>query len=194
MATGMSEAPVTRKRGFPYRTVIVLVGGMAIFSFLSGGGPTAEPQGPAASAAPTARSSAEAAQVEGLLVSVVTAAGLGPILNSADVRPPLPPEMNSLPRTVVRAASSRDPNGIPLIAISFTDAVAARAAASQLAAYLVAPVNLVLVPPGAPFSLFQSGNLLVILQRTPSADLDSEAANTLLLTLQGMLEEVPLPR
>jgi hypothetical protein len=55
-------------------------------------------------------------------------------------------------------------------------------------------VNLVLVPPDAQFNLFQSGNLLVILQRTPSADLDSEAANTLLITLQGMLEEVPLPR
>jgi hypothetical protein len=190
----MSEAPVPRKRGFPYRTVIVLVGGMAIFSFLSGGGPTAEPQGPAASAAPTARSSAEAAQAEGLLVSVVTAAGLGPVIGSADVRPPLPPEMNNLPRTVVRAASNRDPNGIPLIAISFADAAAARSAAAQLGAYLVAPVNLVLVPPDARFSLFQSGNLLVILQRTPSADLDSEAANTLLVTLQGMLEEVPLPR
>jgi uncharacterized protein GlcG (DUF336 family) len=96
--------------------------------------------------------------------------------------------MNSLPRTVVRAASTRDPNGIPLIAISFSDAAAARAAATQLAAYLVAPVNLVLVPPDAEFSLFQSGSLLVILQRTPSADLDSEAANTLLATLQGMLE------
>jgi hypothetical protein len=102
--------------------------------------------------------------------------------------------MNSLPRTVVRAASSRDPSGIPLIAISFSDAAAARAAAAQLAAYLVAPVNLVLVPPDAEFSLFQSGSLLVILQCTPSADLDSEAANTLLITLQGMLEEVPLPR
>ena len=190
----MSEAPAAPKRRFPYTTVAVLVGGMAIFSFLSGGGPTAEPQGPAASAAPTARSSAEAAQAEGLLVSIVTAAGLGPVTSSADVRPPLPPEMNSLPRTVVRAASTRDPNGIPLIAISFSDAAAARAAAAQLAAYLVAPVNLVLVPPDAEFSLFQSGNLLVILQRTPSADLDSEAANTLLATLQGMLEEVPLPR
>jgi hypothetical protein len=58
----------------------------------------------------------------------------------------------------------------------------------------VTPVNLVLVPPDAQFNLFQSGNLLVILQRTPSADLDSEAASTLLATLQGMLEEVPLPR
>lgn len=55
-------------------------------------------------------------------------------------------------------------------------------------------MNLVLVPPDAQFSLFQSGSLLVILQRTSSADLDSEAANTLLITLQGMLEEVPLPR
>ena len=190
----MSEAPAAPKRRFPYTTVAVLVGGMAIFSFLSGGGPTAEPQGPAASATPTARSSAEAAQVEGLPVSLVPAAGLGPVTSSADVRPPLPPEMNSLPRTVVRAASTRDPNGIPLIAISFSDAAAARAAAAQLAAYLVAPVNLVLVPPDAEFSLFQSGSLLVILQRTPSADLDSEAANTLLATLQGMLEEVPLPR
>ena len=194
MATGMSEAPTTRKRRFPYRTVIVLVGGMAIFSFLSGGPLMPDPQGPAASAAPTARSSAEAAQAERLLVSVVTAAGLGPVTSSADVRPPLPPEMNSLPRTVVRAASTRDPNGIPLVAISFADAAAARASAPQLAAYLVTPVNLVLVPPDAQFNLFQSGNLLVILQRTPSADLDSEAANTLLATLQGMLEEVPLPR
>ena len=190
----MSEAPTTRKRRFPYTTVIVLVGGMAIFSFLSSGPVMPDPQGPAASAAPTARSSAEAAQAEGLLVSVITAAGLGPIVGSADVRPPLPPEMNSLPRTVVRAASGRAPNGIPLVAVSFTDAATARAAASQLAAYLVAPVNLVLVPPDAQFSLFQSGSLLVIFQRTPSADLDSEAANTLLLTLQGMLEEVPLPR
>ena len=190
----MSEAPTTRKRRFPYSTVIVLVGGFLIFNLLSGGGPMAEPQGPAASATPTARSSAEAAQAQGLLVSVVTAAGLGPVLNSADVRPPMPPLMSELPRTVVRAASTRDPNGIPLIAISFSDAAAARAAAAQLAAYLVAPVNLVLVPPDAEFSLFQSGSLIVILQRTPSADLDSEAANTLLITLQGMLEEVPLPR
>ena len=45
----------------------------------------------------------------------------------------------------------------------------------MVAAYLVAPVNLVLVPPDAEFSLFQSGNLLVILQCTPSADLDGEA-------------------
>ena len=194
MATRMSEAPTTRKRRFPYTTVIVLVGGMAIFSFLSGGPVVPDPQGPAASAAPTARSSAEAAQAQGLLVSVVTAAGLGPVVNGADVRPPLPPEMNDLPRTVVRAASGRDPIGIPLVAISFTDAAVARAAAATLAAYLVAPVNLVLVPPDAQFSLFQSGNLLVVLQRTPSADLDSEAANTLYMTLQGMLEEVPLTR
>ncbi|MEY3683469.1 MAG: hypothetical protein RIS62_179 [Chloroflexota bacterium] len=190
----MSEAPTTRKRRFPYRTVIVLVGGMAIFSFLSGGPLVPDPQGPAASAAPTARSSAEAAQVEGLLVSVVTAAGLGPVTSGGDVRPPLPPEMNSLPRTVVRAASGRDPIGIPLVAISLPDTAAAQLAAAQLAAYLAAPVNLVLVPPDAEFSLFRSGNLLVILQRTPSADLDSEAANTLLITLQGMLEEVPIPR
>jgi len=58
----MSEAPTTRKRRFPYSTVIVLVGGFLIFNLLSGGGPMAEPQGPAASATPTARSSAEAAQ------------------------------------------------------------------------------------------------------------------------------------
>ena len=190
----MSESTATRSRRFPFATVAVLVGGMAIFGFLSGGPPAPEPQGPVASAAPTARSSAEAAQVEALLVSVITAAGLGPVPNSADVLPPLPPEMSSLPRSVVRAASSGDPVGIPLVAISFADAAAARAAAPVLAAYLVAPVNLVLVPPDARFSLFQSGNLLVLLQRTPSADLDSEAANTLLATLQGLLEEVPLPR
>lgn len=190
----MSEAPTTGRRRFPYSTVIVLVGGFLIFNLLSGGGPTAEPQGPAASATPTARSSAEAAQAQGLLVSVVTAAGLGPVLNSADVRPPMPPVMSELPRTVVRAASSRDPNGIPLVAVSFSDASAARVAGQELAAYLVAPINLVLVPPDAQFSLFQSGNLLVILQRTPSADLDSEAVTTLQMTLQALLEEIPLPR
>jgi hypothetical protein len=190
----MSEAPTTRKRRFPYGTVIVLVGGFLIFNLLSGGGPMAEPQGPAASATPTARSSAEAAQAQGLLVSVVTAAGLGPVLNSADVRPPMPPLMSELPRTVVRAASSRDPNGIPLVAISFSDASAARVAGQELAAYLVAPINLVLVPPDAQFSLFQSGSLLVILQRTPSADLDSEAVTTLQVTLQALLEEIPLQR
>lgn len=190
----MSQATTPRKRRFPVGTVIVLVGGMALFSFLSGGPVVPDPQGPAASAAPTARSSAEAAQAEQLLTSVVTAAGFGPVTNGADVRPPLPPEMSELPRTVVRAATGRDPNGIPLVALSFADAAAARAAAPRLAAYLVAPVNLVLVPPDARFNLFQSGSLLVILQRTPSADLDSEAANTLLMTLQGMLEEVPLTR
>jgi len=102
--------------------------------------------------------------------------------------------MSELPRTVVRAASSRDPNGIPLVAVSFSDASAARVAGQELAAYLVAPINLVLVPPDAQFSLFQSGNLLVILQRTPSADLDSEAVTTLQMTLQALLEEIPLQR
>lgn len=190
----MSEAPTPRKRRFPYGTVIVLVGGFTLFNLLSGGGPTAEPQGPPPSATPTARSSAEAAQAQGLLISVVTAAGLGPILSGADVRPPMPPLMNSLPRTVVRAASTRDPNGVPLVAISFTDAASARVAGQQLASYLVAPINLVLVPPDAQFSLFQSGNLLVILQRTPSADLDREAVSALLATLQALFEEIPLQR
>jgi hypothetical protein len=102
--------------------------------------------------------------------------------------------MNSLPRTVVRAASTRDPNGIPLIAISFTDAAAARAAASQLAAYLVAPVNLVLVPPDARFTLRRSGSLLILFQRTPSADPDPAAAEALLVVLATLGEEIPLPR
>jgi len=173
---------------------LVLIGGFALFTWLSGGPPAPEPQGPPASAAPTPRSSAETAQATEFLSAAVRAAGLGVITGGADVRPPLPPRYNDLPRVVVRGASANDPLGIPLLAVVFPDAASAATAAPEIAAYLVAPTTLVLVPPDATFTLRRSGSLLIVFQRTPSADPDPAAAEALLTVLATLGEEIPLPR
>ena len=110
------------------------------------------------------------------------------------MRPPLPPEFNSLPRVVVRGASTNDPVGIPLVAVVFPDAASASSAAGRVAEYLVAPQTLVLVPPDARFTLRLSGSLLILFQRTPSADPDPAAAEALLVVLATLGEEIPLPR
>ena len=115
-------------------------------------------------------------------------------IRGADVRPPLPPQYNDLPRVVVRGASANDPLGIPLLAVVFPDAASAAIAAPEIAAYLVLPATLVLVPPDATFTLRRSGSLLVIFQRTPSADPDPSAAESLLTVLSTLGEEIPLPR
>ncbi len=187
-----SERP--RSRAARLAPFLVLIGGFALFTWLSGGPPPPEPQGQPASAAPTPRSSAELAQATEYLSAAIRAAGLGVITGGADVRPPLPPDLNSLPRVVVRGASANDPVGLPLVAIVFPDAAAAAAAAERVAEYLVAPTTLVLVPPDARFILRRSGSLLILFQRTPSADLDPAAAEALLAVLATLGEEIPLPR
>jgi hypothetical protein len=58
----------------------------------------------------------------------------------------------------------------------------------------VLPATLVLVPPDATFTLRRSGSLLIIFQRTPSADPDPSAAESLLTVLSTLGEEIPLPR
>ena len=164
----MSEATrPPRSRLSRLAPFLVLIGGFALFTWLSGGPPAPEPQGPPASAAPTPRSSAETAQATEFLSAAVRAAGLGVITGGADVRPPLPPQYNDLPRVVVRGASANDPLGIPLLAVVFPDAT---------------------------FTLRRSGSLLVIFQRTPSADPDPSAAESLLTVLSTLGEEIPLPR
>ncbi|MFO0221383.1 MAG: hypothetical protein ACK51I_00735 [Chloroflexota bacterium] len=171
-----------------------MIGGFALFTWLSGGPPPPEPQGPPASAAPTPRSSAETAQATEFLSAAIRSAGLGVITGGADVRPPLPPQYNDLPRVVVRGASANDPLGIPLLAVVFPDATSAATAAPEIGAYLVLPTTLVLVPPDATFTLRRSGSLLIIFQRTPSADPDPTAAESLLTVLSTLGEEIPLPR
>lgn len=173
---------------------LVLIGGFLLFTWLSGGPPSPEPQGPPASAAPTPRSSAETAQATEVLSAAIRAAGLGVITGGADVRPPLPPQYNDLPRVVVRGASANDPLGAPLLAVVFPDAASAASAAPEIAEYLVAPTSLVLVPPDATFTLRRSGSLLIIFQRTPSADPDPAAAESILTVLATLGEAVPLPR
>ena len=154
----MSEAPQPkrsrRSRAVPF---FILIAGFALFTALSGGPPPPEPQGQPASAAPTPRSSDETAQATEYLSAAIRAAGLGVITGGADVRPPLPPELNALPRVVVRGASTNDPVGIPLVAVVFPDAASAYSAAERVAEYLVAPQTLVLVPPDARFTLRRSG-------------------------------------
>ncbi|MEY3726279.1 MAG: hypothetical protein RI971_856, partial [Chloroflexota bacterium] len=44
------------------------------------------------------------------------------------------------------------------------------------------------------FTLRRSGSLLLIFQRTPSADPDPVAAEALLTVLSTLGEEIPLPR
>ncbi len=191
----MSEAPQPKRsrraRAVPF---FILIAGFALFTALSGGPPPPEPQGQPASAAPTPRSSDEAAQATEYLSAAIRAAGLGVITGGADVRPPLPPEFNALPRVVVRGASTNDPVGLPLVAVVFPDAASAYIAAERVAAYLVAPQTLVLVPPDARFTLRRSGSLLILFQRTPSADRDPAAAEALLAVLATLGEEIPLPR
>ena len=191
----MSEAPQPKRsrraRAVPF---FILIAGFALFTALSGGPPPPEPQGQPASAAPTPRSSDEAAQATEYLSAAIRAAGLGVITGGADVRPPLPPEFNALPRVVVRGASTNDPVGLPLVAVVFPDAASAYIAAERVAAYLVAPQTLVLVPPDARFTLRRSGSLLILFQRTPSADPDPAAAEALLAVLATLGEEIPLPR
>ena len=191
----MSEAPQPKRsrraRAVPF---FILIAGFALFTALSGGPPPPEPQGQPASAAPTPRSSDEAAQATEYLSAAIRAAGLGVITGGADMRPPLPPEFNALPRVVVRGASTNDPVGLPLVAVVFPDAASAYIAAERVAAYLVAPQTLVLVPPDARFTLRRSGSLLILFQRTPSADRDPAAAEALLAVLATLGEEIPLPR
>ena len=191
----MSEAPQPKRsrraRAVPF---FILIAGFALFTALSGGPPPPEPQGQPASAAPTPRSSDEAAQATEYLSAAIRAAGLGVITGGADMRPPLPPEFNALPRVVVRGASTNDPVGLPLVAVVFPDAASAYIAAERVAAYLVAPQTLVLVPPDARFTLRRSGSLLILFQRTPSADPDPAAAEALLAVLATLGEEIPLPR
>ena len=176
------------------RPIVVLVGGFALFSLLSGGPPPPEPQPPAASSAPTPRNSFESEQAIERLVRVVVAAGLGPMTNGSDVRPPLPVAYLDLPRVVVRGASALDPIGPALIGVLFPDAGSAAAAAPEIAAYLARPQSLVLVPPDARFVLRLEGSLLVIFQRSPSNDPDPEAVAALVAALGGIGVEVPLPR
>ena len=191
----MSEAArPPRSRLSRLAPLAVLISGFALFAWLSGGPPAPEPQGQPASAAPTPRSSAETAQATEYLSAAIRAAGLGVVTGGADVRPPLPPEFNELPRVVVRGASSADPIGIPLVAVLFPDATAAAIAAPDISAYLVAPTTLVLVPPDATFTLRRSGSFVLIFQRTPSADPDPAAADALLAVLGTLGEAVPLPR
>ncbi len=116
------------------------------------------------------------------------------ITGGADVRPPLPPQYNDLPHVVVRGASANDALGIPLVAIVFPDSISAATAAPEIAAYLVLPSTLVLVPPDATFTLRRNGSLILIFQRTPSADPDPAAAESLLTVLSTLGEEIPLPR
>ena len=191
----MSEAPQPKRsrraRAVPF---FILIAGFALFTALSGGPPPPEPQGQPASAAPTPRSVEETAQATEYLSAAIRAAGLGVITGGADVRPPLPPEFNALPRVVVRGASTNDPVGIPLVAVVFPDAASAYSAAERVAEYLVAPQTLVLVPPDARFTLRRSGSLLILFQRTPSADPDPAAAEALLAVLATLGEEIPLPR
>ena len=191
----MSEAPQPKRsrraRAVPF---FILIAGFALFTALSGGPPPPEPQGQPASAAPTPRSAEETAQATEYLSAAIRAAGLGVITGGADVRPPLPPEFNALPRVVVRGASTNDPIGIPLVAVVFPDAASASSAAGRVAEYLVAPQTLVLVPPDARFTLRLSGSLLILFQRTPSADPDPAAAEALLVVLATLGEEIPLPR
>jgi len=191
----MSQAPQPkRSRRTRILPFIILIAGFSLFTVLSGGPPPPEPQGQPASAAPTPRSSDETAQATEYLSAAIRAAGLGVISGGADVRPPLPPEFNSLPRVVVRGASTNDPIGIPLVAVVFPDAASAYSAAERVAEYLVAPQTLVLVPPDARFTLRRSGSLLILFQRTPSADPDPAAADSLLAVLATLGEEIPLPR
>jgi len=189
----MSEATPRRRRVRP-RSIAILVGGFALFTWLSGGPPAAEPQLPAASAAPTPRSSAEAVEALATLDAIIRAAGLAPVANGADVRPPLPPAYLDLPRFVVRGVSPADAAGMPLVALAFADTTAATTAAPEIAAYLVAPTSLVLVPPGTRFTVRRIGSLIVLFQRTPSGDPDPAAADLLEATLGAFGEAVPLPR
>ena len=144
----MSEAPQPKRsrraRAVPF---FILIAGFALFTALSGGPPPPEPQGQPASAAPTPRSAEETAQATEYLSAAIRAAGLGVITGGADVRPPLPPEFNALPRVVVRGASTNDPVGIPLVAVVFPDAASAYSAAERVAEYLVAPPD---ARPGPP--------------------------------------------
>ena len=169
MAAGVSGAPSAgstpsgrNSRLRRLRPIVVLVGGFALFPLLSGGPPPPEPQPPAASSAPTPRNSFESEQAIERLVRVVVAAGLGPMTNGSDVRPPLPVAYLDLPRVVVRGASALDPIGPALIGVLFPDAGSAAAAAPEIAAYLARPQSLVLVPPDARFVLRLEGSLLEI--------------------------------
>lgn len=193
MSGAPTPAPPRSRRG-RLLPIAILVGGFALFTVLSGGPPPPEPVGPAASAAPTPRSSDETAQATEYLSAAIRAAGLGVITGGADVRPPLPPEFNSLPRVVVRGASTNDPVGLPLVAVVFPDASSAYSAAERVAEYLVAPQTLVLVPPDARFTLRRNGSLLILFQRTPSADPDPAAAEALQAVLDSLGEGIPLPR
>ena len=172
----------------------MLVGGFLLFSVLSGGPPAADPRLPDPSAAPTPRSAAEAAQATERLVRVVVAAGLGPLSGGGDVRPPLPVAYLDLPRVVVRGASTRDPVGPALVGILFADAGSAASAAPEIAAYLVRPETLVLLPPDARFTLRLEGSLLVVFERSAANDPDPDAVAALAAALQGVGVEVPLPR
>lgn len=192
----MSTTPTTPKRTplRRLRPILVLVGGFALFAILSGGPPAPEPRLPDASVAPTPRSDAERAQATERLTRIVVAAGLGASTGGGDVRPPLPVAYLDLPRVVVRGASALDPIGPTLVGILFADAASAAAAAPEIAAYLVRPETLVLVPPDARFTLRLEGALLILLQRSDANDLDPEGVASLVAVLQGVGVEVPLPR
>jgi len=174
--------------------IVVLVGGFALFTWLSGGPPPPEPTLPPASAAPTPRSAAETEQATALLSQIIRAAGLGVVMGGPDVRPPLPPEFTSLPRVVVRGASSLDPSGMPLIAVLFPSIGDAGAASERIGDYLAAPNTLVLVPPDARFTVQRSGSWIIFFQRTPSGDPDPAAADLLETTLTSYGEAVTIPR
>ena len=98
-------------------------------------------------------------------------------------------------RGVYAACDSVEIQGIlPLVAVVFPDASSAYSAAERVAEYLVAPQTLVLVPPDARFTLRRNGSLLILFQRTPSADPDPAAAKALQAVLDSLGEGIPLPR
>ena len=101
---------------------------------------------------------------------------------------------SSLPRVVVRGASSLDPAGMPLVAVLFPSVGDAGAASERIGDYLAAPNTLVLVPPGTRFTVQRTGSWFIFFRRTPSADPDPAAADLLEATLASFGESVAVPR